>query len=303
MTDENAPDTPIRRKRPWWVRLLRWLLVIFAVLATLVVCVYPVAFGYIATVGGGTSVGAAPDGFNAHTLTAANGDTLAVWYHPPANGAVIILLHGAGGDRAGLRSHARLLTDHDYGVLMLDLRGHGESGGQRNLFAWEGTGDVGAAVAFLESQPDVTAIGGWGISLGGEVLLGAASTYPQIGAIVADGATHRTYPDSRQVSEGRIPVIEQMTWLMYTSVRVFTGDSPPPLLVGSLEDAPDTRYLLIAAEENNIEVAYNENFADILGERAELWIAPGTQHTTAFSDLRDEYEARLLALFDAVLVE
>ena len=113
--------------------------------------------------------------------------TLAGWYKPPLNGAVIILIHGAGGSREGMRPYAAMLARHGYGVLALDLRGHGASTGRTNRFGWQGTQDVGAAVAFLQARDEVKAIGGLGSSLGGEVLLGAASKYPALKAIAADG--------------------------------------------------------------------------------------------------------------------
>ena len=55
-----------------------------------------------------------------------------------------------------------------------DFRGHGESSGEGNGFDWEGTRDVAAAVAYLQEQ-NISLIGGLRTSLGGEVLLGAAS--------------------------------------------------------------------------------------------------------------------------------
>jgi pimeloyl-ACP methyl ester carboxylesterase len=117
---------------------------------------------------------------------------LAGWYKPPINGAAIILIHGAGGSREGMRPYAEMLAHHGYGVLALDLRGHGASTGLTNRFGWQGTHDVGAAVAFLQARDEVKMIGGLGSSLGSEVLLGAASEYPAMQAIAADGATTRS---------------------------------------------------------------------------------------------------------------
>ena len=76
------------------------------------------------------TVGAPPAGFEAITLTTDDQVELAGWYKPPLNGAAIILIHGAGGSREGMRPYAELLARHGYGVLALDLRGHGASAGR-----------------------------------------------------------------------------------------------------------------------------------------------------------------------------
>jgi uncharacterized protein len=52
---------------------------------------------------------------------------------PSRNRAAVIALHGIGSDRLGVERHARMLARHGYGVLALDLRGHGES---ERLSAW-----------------------------------------------------------------------------------------------------------------------------------------------------------------------
>ena len=226
---------------------------------------------------------------------------LAAWYKPPSNGAVIIVLHGAGGSREGMRSHIDLLTRHGYGVLALDLRGHGGSEGRTNRFGWQGTRDVGAAINFLRSRDEVKAIGGLGSSLGGEVLLGAASTYPEIKAIVADGATTRSL-DELLALPSEQPLHRNFTArVMYAAVQILSGETPPTPLLDSMIAAPMTSYLLIAGGDNQREVAFNELFAAAVPDRAELWIAPDAPHTGAFGRYPAEYEQRVIAFFDRVM--
>ncbi len=300
-SSDPAPHTTPRSKRPLWVRLFRWSLVLLAVLVTVVLCIYPVAIGYYATLSTARAVGDPPAGFARLSLTTAEGDTLAAWYLPPRNGAVIILLHGATGSRDDLRAPAALLAENRYGVLALDLRGHGESEGRANLFGWQGTSDVRAAVDYLLTQPDVITVGAWGFSLGAEVLMGAAASAPEIKAIVADGATHRTYFDSREAPIGRMAPGETMVWLMYATVQVITGQPPPPPLVDSLAASGDTRFLLIAAENTPHEIDYNTRYLQVLGKRGALWVAPRVGHVGAFWNLRDDYTQRVLDLYGDTL--
>lgn len=259
--------------------------------------------GVVAVLPGRQAPGVAPPGFEAITLQTADGISLEAWYAPSSNGAAIVLLHGAGSSRAQLGGHAAMLVRHGYGVLALDLRGHGESGGTTNRLGWESTPDVGAAVDYLLGRPEVEHIGGLGLSMGGETLLGAASQYPQLAAIAADGATRRSLAELLDLPSER-PLVRNFTArVFFATVQLLSRQQPPAPLLGSMIAAPSTQFFLIAAGSNSSEVAFNEMFAATLGEQATLWIAPNAAHTAAFRQYPDEYEQRLIAFFDAALID
>lgn len=195
-----------------------------------------------------------------------------------------------------------MLVRHGYGVLALDMRGHGGSAGPTNRFGWQGTRDVGAAVGYLEGRYGVDAIGGMGLSLGGEVLLGAASEYPQVTAIVADGATQRSVEELLAL-ESECPLYRSfVTRMMYAAVEVATGTEPPEPLLDSMAAAKSARFLLFAGGSVPREIAFNEVFVEAAGERAGLWVAPDAGHTGAFGRHPGEYEERVIAFFDAALL-
>ena len=52
--------------------------------------------------------------------------------------------------REGKLPQARMLVRHGYGVLLLDARGYDGSQGDPNLFGWDDTKDIDAAVAWLQ---------------------------------------------------------------------------------------------------------------------------------------------------------
>lgn len=277
--------------------------VLFVLLAVLAVyLVLPVAFGIFAVLPLREEVGAPPEGFREVTLTTGDGIALESWYAPPENGAAIILIHGAGSSREAMRPYVAMLVRHGYGVLALDMRGHGRSAGPTNRFGWEGTRDVEAAVGFLENQGGVDAIGGMGLSLGGEVLLGAASEYPQVAAIVADGATQRSTGELLALESERPLYRSFVTRVMYAVVEVASGTEPPVPLLDSMAAAKSTGFLLIAGGNEPREIAFSEVFVETVGERAGLWIAPDAGHTGAFGRHPGEYEERVIAFFDAALL-
>ena len=66
-------------------------------------------------------------------------------------------------------------------------------------------------------------------------------------------------------------------------------------------EAKSTSYLLIAGGANEQEVAFNQLFAETVGERANLWVVPEAGHTEAFSRYQDEYERRVIEFFKSTL--
>ncbi len=293
----------MKLKLPKRRRLLRGCGILVVIAPLLLYIVLPAAFGIAAIWPENADAGDPPAGFTDITLTTSDNVQLAAWYIPPTNGAVIILVHGAGHGRQSVRGHAEMLAGQGFGVLAINARGFGDSEGSINRFGWQGTLDVGAAVAYLENQPDVEAIGGLGISMGGEILLGASSAYPQIEAIISDGAT------SRSVEEYQALPKNESIWRNFTnrvltlSVRLLSGDAPPKPLLDSMMEADTTRFLYIAAGDVDTEIEFNERFLDQVGaERAALWVVPDVGHTGGFGKYREEYEARVIEFFETNLV-
>ena len=246
----------------------------------------------------GTNAGDPPAGFTDVTLTTRDDVQLAAWYAEPNNGNVIILLHGSGSGRQNVRNHATMLREHGFGVLAVNLRGHGDSDGQTNRLGWNGTSDVGAAVDFLTGREEVEHIGGLGLSMGGEVLLGAASEYPVIEAVVAEGATYRSVDEYTSLPSNR-PFHRNMTHHIFSfMVRTFSGDTPPgTTIMDSLEATKDTEFFFIAAGNENEEIVYNEMFQTAVNDRGDLWIVPNAGHIQGLTRQRDAYDWRIVAFF------
>jgi fermentation-respiration switch protein FrsA (DUF1100 family) len=120
---------------------------------------------------------------------------IAAWYvpHPEADRA-IILVHGRNASKQNAISGKlpRLAAElHSAGlaVLMIDLRGHGESEGKRYTFGAHERRDVlGAVDVLIERGFAAGQIAVLGISLGGAAAIGAAAAEPAIGALVVDSS-------------------------------------------------------------------------------------------------------------------
>lgn len=118
---------------------------------------------------------------------------LSAWYIPNNDARrAIILVHGRDASKQNaisgkLPDLAARLHRLGLAVLMLDLRGHGESEGKRYTWGVYERRDVLGAVDFLlEAGYDPGKITVLGISLGGAAAVGAAYEDPAIGALILD---------------------------------------------------------------------------------------------------------------------
>ncbi|MCP3060435.1 alpha/beta fold hydrolase [Myxococcus sp. K38C18041901] len=123
-------------------------------------------------------------------FTNADGLTLRGWYVPSRNRAAVVLVHGFADNRAQLLFEARALARAGYGVLLFDLRAHGESGGDRVTWGDRERRDVTAALDFVSSRPDVdpARLGLFGFSMGGTTALLVAEHDARVKAVAAAGA-------------------------------------------------------------------------------------------------------------------
>jgi uncharacterized protein len=91
---------------------------------------------------------------------------------------VVVLVHGLEGSKAGeqVLQTASIYSGAGYGVLMFDLRGHGESAGKRTTVGYQEVRDVRGALSWLEEdlgfEPNEVVLHGW--SMGGATVLRSA---------------------------------------------------------------------------------------------------------------------------------
>lgn len=282
-------------KKKHWKRL--GLIVVDALLV--VYFLLPVGVGIFATVRYPETVGDAPSGFEEITLTTSDDIELKAWYAPAKNGSAVLILHGATSSREGVRNHALLLASKGYGVLAVDLRGHGESGGDGvNGFGWKSELDIEASLSFLTQQDPNLHLHAIGLSMGAEALLSAASRFPQIESIVSEGATHRSIQDYLALSSRENLFVSFTTRLMYLSASLWGQTKAPKPMLTSIEEATETRFYFISAKSIQDEIDYNEVYYTSAQDRSRWWIVPEGGHTEALKMFPDEYEARIIGFLE-----
>jgi dienelactone hydrolase len=225
------------------------------------------------------------------------GVNLSGWYVPSENRAAIIVLHGAWGNRTKVIDHARLLAEHGYGVLMFDLSGDNWALG------WEADQEVAAAIAYLQTRPEVDPdrIGGLGLSLGAESLLQSAARLDDLHAVVAEGAGARSENETRLLEHrDRGSIVP--TWIMMHVVDLLSGQDAPPALNTLVPQIAPRPILLISAGNVADEVEFNQIYYAAAGEPKTLWEIPDTGHTRGLATHPEEYETRVIDFFDAALL-
>lgn len=132
-----------------------------------------------------------------------NGDLLQALFVPSASSSeraapVLIVSHGAGEYKENYLEMAYSLSQQGVATLLLDMHGHGASGGRAyhvEMADW--VPDIRAAVDYLLTRPDVRpeGIGAFGLSSGGTAILEAAAIDSRLKALVVlDGTVMNTLP-------------------------------------------------------------------------------------------------------------
>ena len=128
-------------------------------------------------------VGPPPDGLAVEEVAFESNDgvPLSAWWVSPSAGEgtrrAAVLVHGWGGNRSDeyIERTAPLYAEAGYAVLMLDLRGHGESEGERRTLGYTEVRDVRGALAWLAErgfEPGDVVLHGW--SMGGATVVRSA---------------------------------------------------------------------------------------------------------------------------------
>jgi fermentation-respiration switch protein FrsA (DUF1100 family) len=211
-----------------------------------------------------------------------DGLNIAAWYiTSDDHEKVIILAHGYNNSRTNgfldrFVAFANDLHLAGFSIMMIDLRGHGQSEDARFTFGINERQDVLGAVDWLEVQGyKPGAIGVLGYSLGAGSIIGAAVEEPDIGAVWSDSL----FAEIRPVLEGGWTSLSGLPKVFLYStemmVRLFygydIGASCPIDDIGRI--APRPIFLAHCEQDKLIPVSNLEQLLAVAQE-AETWIIP-----------------------------
>jgi len=240
-------------------------------------------------------------------LVAEDGVRLAAWFVPPvqASSAAVVIVHGLGGNLGSLLPTAAILHNHDYTVLLLDLRAHGESEGEFKSYGYYEALDVLAAVDYLVTDQGILAarVGLMGHSLGGAAVIRAASlrqtphalivvsTYQSLQAAIDDA-----FDDIAALPSW--PFAPIMTW---AAERRLGLDRELLDLTRMLEGMTPRPALLIHGTADEILPLYHHQALCQAAAWATCWAVPGMGHESPARFDPEAYEERMIGFLNDAL--
>lgn len=299
-----------RRWQGRWLYQRRMLFLVVLEMLLLLYVVLPAYFAYFGLRPLRIPVTAMPDDLvnvaEDVTLQTRDGIALSGWYIAPQNGVAIIALHGLGNNRLNVLPHARMLIEAGYGVLMMDMRAHGSSGGEVFADGWHAVIDVDTMVDYLRSRDEVEHIGALGLSSGAVSILHGGAANEAIEAFVADGTGVATVDD---LLNPLIPhpaiawLLVPDYWISYRFVALFTGVTPLPALRDEVRRIAPRPMLFIAGAESMWEPELAAKYALSAGESAQVWVIPNAGHIAGMRLVPDEYAAKVQNFLESAFPE
>jgi uncharacterized protein len=248
----------------------------------------------------------------------ARGDGLPIagWYVPRAGATrAIVVVHGKDQSRATeffdtfpngrFTEMSAGLQAAGFAVLMIDLRGHGQSGDARFTFGLTERRDVMGAADWLKAQGfKPGSIGALGVSLGAASTVGAAAEDTDIGAIVVDSGfaewcpvMYANWNSATGLPDALIPPVRLMTRILY---GYDVCDARPVTEIGRL--APRPVLLIHTVRDQTIAYSHADQMKAALPS-AELWMAGGLEHARNYNADPAAYLAKVTAFFDRGLAK
>jgi uncharacterized protein len=246
----------------------------------------------------------------------AHGDGLEIagWFIPSEGSCrALVLVHGKDANRT--REFDKDLSDDipgefpdlavalnrkGFSVLMIDLRGHGQSGQARFGFGRTERLDVRGAVDLLVTRGFRPGqIGVLGISMGAAAGIGAASEDDRIGALVADSGFAELTPlvETRLTSETHLPAVffRLMAWF---GKHWFSCDIDAVRPVDEIGTIRRPILLVHGDSDPDTPSQHARRLQQAAGESAELWEPHSDRHAGVYLDDPRVYLDKVAEFFD-----
>jgi alpha-beta hydrolase superfamily lysophospholipase len=234
-----------------------------------------------------------------------DGEELGAWFLDAtrAGAPSVIELHGNGGGRRARLGAAQVVRERGCAVLLVTLRAHGDSTGERRSFGWCEREDVIAAVDWLEHRRPGAPILIHGASLGAAAAVLAAD---ELGDRVSGYALECLYTDLDSAARRRcdLEFPPPVALAAYGALRAAAAIAWPAWKrnrpIDSLAAIPPSAPVLLLAGSDDREAPIEEQRAlfERIREHAELAVLDGARHDRLQSAQPDKYRRDVLAWLD-----
>jgi alpha-beta hydrolase superfamily lysophospholipase len=239
-------------------------------------------------------------------VTAPDGAGLRGWKVRPRdpNGSWVLVFHGVADNRMGAIGQAEVLLGAGYGVVMMDARAHGESGGAMATYGWLERQDTRAVVDALVESEHPAHIFALGESMGAGIALQSAGADPRIEAVVAEAP----FASLREASYDyaglqEYPLLGKTlfapgAWAMlYRGGRLAgfsaAGVSPEK----SVAQRAFPVLLICDTADTTLPCRHAKRIYAAASGPKSLWVVPGAFHTGAVGFYPGEFRRRVLDFY------
>jgi len=225
------------------------------------------------------------------------------WSAGESSKPVIIFVHGLNRSRLELLERGADASRRGYGVLLFDLRNHGESGRAYTTIGIFESRDVCAASQVVKDRAGNRSQILWGVSMGASSAILAAKQCPGFSAIISDSSflSFRDTVSHHLSLIFRLPAFPIANLIIaITGYRV--GFDPDAGDVEAAVRSIDTPILFIAgAADRRMPPALAERMLnETPSSPKELLVVPGAGHGEAFSTNRAAYLTSVYSFLDRV---
>lgn len=242
-------------------------------------------------------------------IMTSDGKEIAGWYiKSQKSDKVVILVHGLNSSRtfefAGKFSEfGAEMNRQGFSILMIDLRGHGQSSNARITFGITERKDIIATVNWLKEKGfKVQKIGVLGVSMGSASVIGAVADNLDIAAIVTDSGYATVYPiiQKHWQSASGLPEIFLPSTMMFG--HLFTGYdltlSKPVQEISHIAPRP---VLIIHSKIDPYIPVENAYKLKAAYPQAEYWETNAKEHPESFNTNPQVYIAKVTDFFNRSL--
>jgi dipeptidyl aminopeptidase/acylaminoacyl peptidase len=239
-----------------------------------------------------------------------DGLNIAAWYIPADENqtadksSAIVMVHGWNASRTNAFNHhfldlAQALQQAGFSVLMIDLRGHGQSADSRFTFGHFERRDVLAAIDYLLArghQPGK--IGLLGTSMGAASVIGAAAEDQAVGAVVTDSLFAEIFPVVKGlwVKQSGLPMIflYPTTWMFRVENGYDLASARPIDEIGQI--APRPLLMIHCQIDTDVPVEHFQRLHQA-ASWAQTWLVQDCRHAEIYEFVPQEYNQKVIAFF------
>ncbi len=220
------------------------------------------------------------------------------------NGDWVLLLHGRSQNRLAMIRYAEFLLGSGYGVVMMDARAHGESGGSIATYGYVERYDERAILDALTTVEHPQHVFAMGESMGAAVALQSAAIDPRIEAVVAEGAFRNLHEVIFDYAGLRLSTFLGKTiFRPVAMLAVHEGEHQAGFRFDDV--SPETsvaarrfRILLISGlSDHNVPKRHSQAIFVAATGPKELWLVPKARHQKAMQTAPEEFQSRILRFF------